>query len=75
MTTTVTPVSDPAALAASVRALACRAHKALNESATHPAELRSLLQQARGLRAQVQDWPSDDLPHWLEHVQRRLENA
>jgi len=73
MTTTVIPASDPATLAASVRMLARRAHRALNDPASHPSEIRSLLQQARRLREQLQDWPSDDLPLWVEHVQRRLE--
>jgi hypothetical protein len=75
MATTLVPPCDPAALAESVRVLAHRAHRALSGRASQPSEIRSLLQQTRRLRDQTRDWPSRDLPHWLEHVERRLENG
>lgn len=73
--TTTAPPRDPAALAASVRLLARRAYGTLNQPTPNPSELRSLLEQARRLRDELRDWPSDDLPAWVDRVERRLERA
>lgn len=73
--TTTAPRCEPEVLAASVRLLAHDAHRLLSQPSPNPSELRSLLNQARKLRDELREWPSDGLPAWVDRVERRLERA
>ena len=73
--TATAPRCEPELLAASVRLLAQDAHRLLNQPTPNSSELRSLLEQARRLRDELREWPSDGLPAWVDRVEHRLERA
>ena len=77
MIPSLTAPDDPAALAASVRALARRAHRALNDPAAGATEVEALARRAARLRAAVVRRDAGQahgpLGGWLGAVQARLE--